>query len=1583
MKISHRPIALTILAIIALLLLVISQFPVNRAQDSLYQEKIQAANYMLTGMRIIRETNGLQTDFQIDPNRTGMLGPEYTALTTTLGPIEIKRTTTNPDFAALIVQLLWEAGVRPNDIIAIGISGSFPALALATYSAAKALNVEIVSLSSIGSSTYGATDPAFTWLDMETILYDADFIQQRSVAASVGGDLDRLSNPMFPDAAYLAEMAIRRNKVVFLQEESFQEAVSARMNMYETVSEGRSIAAFINIGGAEVNLGTGDAGYKLPPGLVRSVPFIAPEAQGTISFMAQKGIPVINLLNIKELCLMYGLPLDPIPLPVPGNSGIYYEKSSLPLQPLLFFLLLLSVSIYVFLDRKGFVLPTKSLKTLFVLLFITISMSSNTLNASSTFFDPKLMEFEKIQTPGVSNTLMEDAMGFLWIGTDVGLWRYDGYGFKNYSYVVPERIDAGMYQDQMGIIWIGTESGLIAFDPIKESRITYRNDPLQSTSISDHVFQYKKHAFCEDSHGYLWIATDKGLNKFDRESEEFISYTAMNSGLIDDYVTAILPSFDGLLWVATFDGLQKFDTVTGKVKIYYPGAPLNMYSLCEDAVGTLWIGTYLDGLYRLSPRNPVFLPIQHIAGDEKSLSSDMVTFLMIPANTPRIIWVATFDAGLNLLDIETGEIVHFKDDSDCPEKRGLSGNTLAHMIQDRMGAMYILNEHGFLNRVDPEAQRFSTLTSNATRSSSISKASAYSVWPDREGNVWMIDGSNRLSLYDPELDLFYPLIDLPKDVTGMVTSDCDGTLWLAGEGYIAQFDPKLRTITKRISVKGLRLTGLADCTDSNLLWFGSANSGLIKVEKSSGLVSYVNPPIGEGGETNPPVMKLILDQDIDGTFWISTFGVGLQKFDPKSEIILGTYRPLGRQPGNPSGLFRDSKGNYWVSFQNDGPSLLDPITGMFTTFEQLTGGRPWPARGSTGILEDALGNLWISGNGSGEIVRFNPESMDVRLYTQLDGVAPGTSDTLNRHPVIGPDGSFWFSGMGGVTRFIPEKVTDNWFEPPVYFTEITQDGIPLSVEGAVECLQEIRLPAHKNYFEFEAVSLNYRMTGQNQYQYKLTGRDDVWMHAGTQRNGYYSGLEEGMYILEVKGTNNDGIGRQKPAQLMIYVEPNIQDDIKLYALVDIQKATKQTLTHDQDTLMFEAAPLDFSILEKRHYSYMLEGYDPDWITITRNRFITYRKIPSGNYTFKVKNSETNEIDSLPIRLRPIFYRSWWFIMGVLMVFSLIVVVFFVQKFAHLKRERLELHRHSEEERQLTKEKQEALHTRFTAVAAREEAVEALMISEERYRDLLATMTEGFIILDSDWNLTYANLRFCQMLMYGKDEISRLDLKELIDMNQHAAIEEILSTLKRGELVATEIRLICQDGSFITVLISSRPVLDSNGELKESYAVITDISRLKETEAKLRAREQEILQEKGSLEELNTTLKVLLEKRNEDIEEIKGRLCLNLKNLVVPFVERLENTSINEQQQILIETITTNIQNITSEFIEVLGSKYAGFTQMEMQVANFIKEGYETKKIADLLNVSERTVEFHRAGIRKKLGLKGKNVNLHTFLRQIT
>ena len=272
-------------------------------------------------LRECRESRGLPLDPEADPNGTGLVGKERSEITTSLGRLEAKRTTANPDFAALVVSLLHEAGVRRGDVVAVGASSSFPALIVATLSAAEAMGVEPLVVSSLGASEWGANLPGFHWLDMEACLRAAGLLAVRPVARAIGGEGD-VGEDMDPAGRALLETRIRAEGTPYLVEPDLLQNVAARLDAYHRAAGARPIKAFVNIGGSWANMGTDASVLELAPGLAPRVPLPPPGRRGVIQAMAAAGVPVIHLLNVKGLCERYGLPWDPRPLPGPGQGGL-------------------------------------------------------------------------------------------------------------------------------------------------------------------------------------------------------------------------------------------------------------------------------------------------------------------------------------------------------------------------------------------------------------------------------------------------------------------------------------------------------------------------------------------------------------------------------------------------------------------------------------------------------------------------------------------------------------------------------------------------------------------------------------------------------------------------------------------------------------------------------------------------------------------------------------------------------------------------------------------------------------------------------------------------------------------------------------------------------------------------------------------------------------------------------------------------------------------------------------------------------------------------------------------------------------
>ncbi len=327
-KLYWRPsgisrIQLLLIALVAALCLTaVEQLPRVKRQPY-FAEKVAAARLASAAMAAIKEEKarrGIPIDPEADPFGSGMIGSVVTAVTSNTGHLPAKIMSTNPNFAAVVVALLKEAGVREGDVVALGTSGSFPAMNVAAYAALQTLKTKPIVISSASSSEWGATDEDYLWLDMEQTLYQKKLVTFRSVAASRGGIDDR-GFGISRQGRALLDAAIERAQLPNIEPRSLPEAIEQRMNLYYEHAGDKSIAAYINVGGGSASVGT-HVGKKLfVPGLNTVAPKGATDS--VMTRFVQEGVPVIHISGIAELAASYGLPLEfSAPEPV-GAGGVY------------------------------------------------------------------------------------------------------------------------------------------------------------------------------------------------------------------------------------------------------------------------------------------------------------------------------------------------------------------------------------------------------------------------------------------------------------------------------------------------------------------------------------------------------------------------------------------------------------------------------------------------------------------------------------------------------------------------------------------------------------------------------------------------------------------------------------------------------------------------------------------------------------------------------------------------------------------------------------------------------------------------------------------------------------------------------------------------------------------------------------------------------------------------------------------------------------------------------------------------------------------------------------------------------------
>lgn len=240
----------------------------------------------------------------------GLVGAELTPLVTTLGSLEAKRLSASPRWAGELVRRLHRAGVDEGTIVAASFSGSFPGLDLAVVSACAELDARLVAVSSVTASTWGATEPGFTWPEMEARLVAAGVVPRASVAVSTGGE-DDVGKDLEPEARALAgRIAAESARALgadLLAPTSLGESIGRRLALYARHAGDRPMALYVNCGGNEASLGRSTSILRLRNGFLRGMPFDLGADRGVMARLAERGVPVLHLLNVRDLALRWGV----------------------------------------------------------------------------------------------------------------------------------------------------------------------------------------------------------------------------------------------------------------------------------------------------------------------------------------------------------------------------------------------------------------------------------------------------------------------------------------------------------------------------------------------------------------------------------------------------------------------------------------------------------------------------------------------------------------------------------------------------------------------------------------------------------------------------------------------------------------------------------------------------------------------------------------------------------------------------------------------------------------------------------------------------------------------------------------------------------------------------------------------------------------------------------------------------------------------------------------------------------------------------------------------------------------------------
>jgi len=302
----------------------------KRVKHRYHQEKVLAARLALEAMDVLKEERlqrGLEIDPEADPTRSGLIGSAMTPVTSDAGDLEDKQTSINPNFAAVVVEMLKRTKVKEGDPVAVSFTGSFPALNICVCAAIQALKLEPIIISSLASSQWGANEPDFLWVDMERLLYEMHIFPFRSTAASIGGKSDR-GREMTQAGRDSLKEAMQRNGLTPIQWHTIHENVQHRMKIYY---KNGTPKVFINVGGGVIAVGKRAYKRTLKPGLILSEPKTELRANSVMYRFLEERIPVVHLEDVRSIAKSYGLNLHPTKMPAIGEGDIYFSREYSPL----------------------------------------------------------------------------------------------------------------------------------------------------------------------------------------------------------------------------------------------------------------------------------------------------------------------------------------------------------------------------------------------------------------------------------------------------------------------------------------------------------------------------------------------------------------------------------------------------------------------------------------------------------------------------------------------------------------------------------------------------------------------------------------------------------------------------------------------------------------------------------------------------------------------------------------------------------------------------------------------------------------------------------------------------------------------------------------------------------------------------------------------------------------------------------------------------------------------------------------------------------------------------------------------------
>jgi signal transduction histidine kinase/ligand-binding sensor domain-containing protein/CheY-like chemotaxis protein/HPt (histidine-containing phosphotransfer) domain-containing protein len=749
-------------------------------------------------------------------------------------------------------------------------------------------------------------------------------------------------------------------------------------------------------------------------------------------------------------------------------------------------------------------------------------------------------------------TTLQDSRGFVWLGTEDGLVRYDGHELYRYAHSrtdvasLPGNFVWQVVEDAETNLWIAVkDAGVAKWDRRTDRFTTYRRDPNDPGSLtSDSV-----RAVLVDPRGHVWIGTsDAGVDVLDPGSGriERLRHDARNpASLSSDHVSTLTLDRAGDVWIGTDAGLNRWSAATRTVnRVGFSSGDakalgdLQVSRVLEDRAGTLWVGSFDAGLVRMDRDGRVLETFRHDARNAASLGSDDVRALL--EDQSGHLWIGTAD-GLALLDRAAGVFSHYRHDAN--DGASLRDSFVMSLHQDAAGLVWVGTRTGGVSRWN---RRSWELGGHRPAWLDSQPVMAFADAPDNQ--VWIASLAG-LIRFDAATGVATPLDALVgrQNAVGdervmSLRQDRRGALWIGtmGSGL------KVLTPDGRIEAIPVQPGGTSSLSAAGIMTIHESRSGALWIGTFGGGANVLDPatrnvrqlPYGtDPGAVSAPNVTAIVE-DARGNFWLGTDGGGLNLARADGTVL----RVFRNDPGNPStlpantvyALAVDQDGHVWAATDGGLARVVDPAAAPESIeFKVLSRAEGLSSDVLYGVVPDARGRLWLSGNAG--LMRLDPESGAVKTYHREHGLQ-GEEFSFGAYFRL-RDGRVCFGGPGGFNIFDPAALSENQQPPRVALTNVDVLGVRAAGETPFWLRDRVELDYRGTIVSLDFGVLDFTSPAHNRLAYRMAGLTDDWIDLGAQRRVTLTNLDPGNHVLQVRAANSDSVWSAKPLELTIHRDP--------------------------------------------------------------------------------------------------------------------------------------------------------------------------------------------------------------------------------------------------------------------------------------------------------------------------------------------------------------------------------------------------------------------------------------------------------------